>query len=43
MAKILLDYSDGYYSTRKIDDEEATKLEAQGFEVAHIEDRVLDA
>ena len=43
MAKILLDYSDGHYSTRPLGDEEATKLEAQGFDVEHIEDRVLDA
>ena len=43
MAKILLDYSDGHYSTRPLSDEEATKLEAQGNDVANVEDRVLDA
>ncbi len=43
MAKILLDYSDGHYSTRPLTDEEAADYEAKGGEVAHIEDRVLDA
>lgn len=43
MAKILLDHSDGRYSTRLLDNEEASKLEAQGVDVAHIEDRVYDA
>jgi hypothetical protein len=43
MAKILLDYSDGHYSTRPLTDEEATSSEALGGDVAHVEDRVLDA
>src|SRR5262249_39533505 len=41
--KLLLDYSDGRYSTRPLTDEEAAKLEEQGVDVVHIEDRVYDA
>lgn len=43
MAKIDLDYSDGRYSTRLLTDEEAAAYEAQGGDVAHVEDRVMEA
>ena len=43
MAKILLDHSDGHYSTRLLSDEEAAAFEAQGSEVAHVEDHVFEA
>ena len=43
MAKIWLDYSDGSYSTRLLTDEEASAREALGGDVAHVEDRVMDA
>jgi hypothetical protein len=43
MAKILLDYSDGSYSTQSLSDDEAAQLEAHGTDVAHVEDRVYDA
>jgi hypothetical protein len=43
MAKINLDYSDGHYSTRALTDEEAAAYEAQGGDVAHVEDRVMEA
>lgn len=43
MAKIWLDYSDGSYSTRPLTDEEAAEHEAQGGDVAHVEDRVMEA
>lgn len=41
--RLLLDHSDGRYSTRPVSPEEAVALEAQGFDVAHLEDRVYDA
>ena len=41
--KLLLDYSDGRYTTRPLDAAEAAKLEADGFDIAHVEDRVYDA
>lgn len=37
---VLLDHSDGRYSTRPVDDEETKRLEAQGVDVAHVEDDV---
>ena len=43
MAKILLDYADGHYSTRPLSDEEAARLEAEGHDVEHVEDRLYDA
>jgi hypothetical protein len=43
MTKILLDHSDGRYSTRHLSDEEAAAFEDQGGEVAHVEDHVLEA
>lgn len=43
MAWVLLDHSDGPYSTRPLSDEEAAKLEAQVANVALVEDRVLAA
>ena len=45
MAKILLDYYNGHYSTLPLSDEEATtlKLEAGGGKVIHVDDRVLEA
>jgi hypothetical protein len=42
-VRLLLDHSDGRYSTRPVSPEEAVALEAQGFDVAHLEDRVYDA
>jgi hypothetical protein len=42
-VKLLLDYSDGRYTTRPLADDEAKQLEEQGFDVAHLEDRVYDA
>jgi hypothetical protein len=41
MPKILLDHSDGLYSTRVLNDEKATELEAQGVDVAYVDDSVL--
>jgi hypothetical protein len=44
MAKIWLDSSDGRYSImRQYSDEEAAKLEAEGHDVYHVEDTLLDA
>ena len=43
MTRILLDYADGRYSTRLINTEEATGLEAQGTDIAHVENRVYAA
>jgi len=43
MAKLWLDHSDGRYSTRPLSDEEAARSEADGFDVAHVEDGVYDA
>jgi hypothetical protein len=43
MPKLLLDYSDGRYSTRPIDDEEAVKCEALGIDVVYLEDSVYAA
>lgn len=43
MPKVLLDYSDGHYSTCVLNDDEATKLESEGFEVVHVDNRVLNA
>jgi hypothetical protein len=43
MANILLDHSDGRYSTRLLREEEAAELEAQDTDVAYVEDRVYDA
>lgn len=43
MTHLLLDWSDGHYSTRPIDAEEAKRLEDQGHDVAHVEDRVYEA
>lgn len=40
MAKIWLDHSDGRYFTRQLTDEEAAHHEAQGLDVAHVEDAV---
>jgi len=42
MAKIWLDSADGRYSTRLLTDEEAARHEAQGFDVACIEDSVWE-
>lgn len=43
MAKILLDYADGRYSTKLLSEEEATELETQGMEVTCVQDAVYDA
>jgi hypothetical protein len=43
MAKILLDHSDGRYSTRLLNPEEASELEAQGVDIEHIGESVYDA
>ena len=42
MAKIHLDWSDGSYSTRLLNDEEAAECEALGIVVAYLEDSVYD-
>jgi hypothetical protein len=39
-VKILIDSADGRYSTRPLTEEEATRLEAQGHDVAHVADDV---
>lgn len=41
--KITIDWSDGHYSTRSHTDAEAAELEAQGIDVAYVEDRVYAA
>lgn len=41
--KLLIDYSDGRYTTRPLTDEEAADREAQGFDVAYVEDKVYEA
>lgn len=41
--KLLLDWSDGHYSTRPLTDDEAAQAEAAGCTVAHVEDRVYEA
>lgn len=43
MPKLHLDWSDGRYSTRLLDDEEAAKYEALGGDVVHLEDAVYEA
>ena len=43
MAKLHLDWSDGSYSTRPLSDEEATKCEELGIDVAHLEDGIYQA
>lgn len=41
--KLHLDWSDGRYSTRPLDDEEAAKCVALGIDVVHLQDSVYDA
>lgn len=41
--RLLLDHSDGHYTTRPVSPEEALALEGQGIDVAHVEDRVYEA
>lgn len=41
--RVLIDYSDGRYSTRTVDADETARLEAQGVDVAHVEDDVWAA
>ena len=43
MAKLHLDWSDGRYSTRPLNDEEAAKCAALGVDVVHLEDGVYNA
>lgn len=43
MAKLYLDWSDGRYSTRPLNDEEAAKCEGMGITVAHLEDHIYEA
>jgi len=43
MAKILLDHADGRYSTKCLTEAEAAELEANGTDVAHIQDHVYEA
>lgn len=43
MAKILLDHSDGRYSTTLLDEKEAVELEAKGTDVAYVHDWVYAA
>lgn len=43
MAKILLDYSDGQYSTRRLDEAEAAELETKGIDVTYVQDHVYEA
>jgi hypothetical protein len=43
MPKLLLDWSDGRYSTRPISDDEAAAAEAAGGDVVHLEDGVYAA
>lgn len=43
MAKIILDYMDGQYTTLLLSEEEAAEREARGEYVAHIQDCVYDA
>ena len=43
MAKILLDHSDGRYSTKCLNEEEAAELEAKGIDVTYVQDQVYDA
>lgn len=43
MTKILLDHSDGRYSTKCLHEEEAAELEAKGIDVTYVQDHVYEA